>query len=98
MRVELAWIGPAGAVLREFEVGAGASLSEVLDLAAQDPLFAGAPLSGSAIGIFGRIVSPAELLADGDRIEIYRGPAVDPKLARRARAKARPRQTLRDPQ
>ena len=89
MRVELAWIGPAGAVGREFEVGAGATVGDALRLAAQYPEFAGAPLAGGAIGVVGRVVTPAERLAEGDRVEIYRGPAVDPKLARRARARAR---------
>jgi putative ubiquitin-RnfH superfamily antitoxin RatB of RatAB toxin-antitoxin module len=89
MRVELAWIGPAGAVVREFEVAAGASVGEVLELAARDPGFAGAPLAAGAVGVFGRLVTPAQPLADGDRIELYRGPAVDPKLARRARARSR---------
>ncbi|HEY1290759.1 MAG TPA: RnfH family protein [Burkholderiales bacterium] len=38
------------------------------------------------IGIHGRVVSAGTLLRDGDRVEIYRPLAVDPKEARRRRA------------
>lgn len=43
------------------------------------------------IGVFGRLAAPETVLADGDRVEIYRPLAVDPRLARRARALRRPR-------
>jgi len=89
MRIELAWIGPRGPVIRELDLDAAATVADALNQAAQEPAFAGAALQGRAVGIFGRIVTPERRLAEGDRLEIYRGPAVDPKLARRARAKAR---------
>lgn len=41
------------------------------------------------LGIFGKEVAPDALLADGDRVEIYRPLAIDPKDARRARAGAK---------
>lgn len=47
---------------------------------------------GAPVGIFGRRVAPQALLADGDRVEIYRPLLLDPKLRRRRRAQARPRQ------
>lgn len=44
---------------------------------------------GTAVfGVFGRVVSPDHRLKDGDRVEIYRPLKVDPKTARRARAKS----------
>ena len=88
MDVELVWIGPAGAVVREFTVAADATVGQVLELASRESAFAAAPLAGGSVGIFGRIAHPGERLAEGDRIEIYRGPAVDAKLARRARARS----------
>jgi len=42
-----------------------------------------------AVGIFGRRVPPATRLADGDRVEIYRPLALDPKEQRRRRARNR---------
>jgi hypothetical protein len=38
-------------------------------------------------GIFGRRVAPETSLRDGDRVEIYRPLLIDPKAARRAKAK-----------
>lgn len=43
--------------------------------------------AGPSYGIFGRRVAPTQRLVDGDRIEIYRPLQVDPRLARRRRAK-----------
>jgi len=40
------------------------------------------------LGIFGVEVRQDALLADGDRVEIYRPLAVDPKEARRTKARA----------
>lgn len=36
-------------------------------------------------GIWGRVVTPDQLLHDGDRLELYRPLTVDPKVARRER-------------
>ena len=41
----------------------------------------------NAVGIFGRRVPAATRLADGDRVEIYRPLALDPKEQRRRRAR-----------
>ena len=37
------------------------------------------------VGVWGKKVSQRHVLADGDRLEIYRGLRVDPKVARRQR-------------
>lgn len=47
-------------------------------------------LSLTPIGIFSKKVSLSSLLKSGDRIEIYRPLKLDPKQARRVRAKAKP--------
>jgi putative ubiquitin-RnfH superfamily antitoxin RatB of RatAB toxin-antitoxin module len=39
------------------------------------------------IGVFGKVVAPGARLADGDRVELYRPLTLDPKEARRRRAK-----------
>jgi putative ubiquitin-RnfH superfamily antitoxin RatB of RatAB toxin-antitoxin module len=43
-------------------------------------------LRSHRLGIFGKVVAPGAPLADGDRLEIYRPLALDPKEARRRRA------------
>lgn len=40
--------------------------------------------------VFGAKVSPDSALAEGDRVELLRALTVDPKVARRKRAEARP--------
>lgn len=42
-----------------------------------------------ALGIFGRKVTGDHVLIAGDRLELYRGLAVDPRARRRARATER---------
>lgn len=37
------------------------------------------------LGIWGRVAGPQTVLRDGDRLEVYRGLRVDPKVARRER-------------
>jgi putative ubiquitin-RnfH superfamily antitoxin RatB of RatAB toxin-antitoxin module len=49
----------------------------------------GLPHEGLQLGIFGRRVAPARTLKDGDRVEILRPLAEDPKEARRRRARKR---------
>ena len=41
----------------------------------------------TVFGVFGRVVSADHPLKDGDRVEIYRPLKVDPRTARRVRAK-----------
>jgi putative ubiquitin-RnfH superfamily antitoxin RatB of RatAB toxin-antitoxin module len=39
------------------------------------------------VGVYGKLVSRERILDEGDRVEIYRALAADPKAARRARVK-----------
>ncbi len=43
-------------------------------------------LSKFAVGVFGEVVSNAQILKDQDRVEIYRPLTIDPMRARRKRA------------
>lgn len=43
------------------------------------------------LGVFGRLIRPEQLLEDGDRVEILRPLAMDPREARRLRARRRGR-------
>jgi len=49
----------------------------------------GLPAGGLRLGIGGREVRAGQLLHDGDRVEILRPLALDPKEARRQRARKR---------
>jgi uncharacterized protein len=43
-------------------------------------------LGRQKLGIYGKVIAAGAALADGDRVEIYRPLALDPKEARRRRA------------
>lgn len=75
---EIALHLPAGATLRD--------ALERSDLAARHP---GVDFDHARVGIFGRLADRGSVLADGDRVEVYRDLIVDPKKARRGRVHAR---------
>jgi putative ubiquitin-RnfH superfamily antitoxin RatB of RatAB toxin-antitoxin module len=87
IRIEIVHAEPLRSVVKSFRLPPGALIADALRLAAADQDFLGIDLSGSAVGIFGKVAHKDQPLKDGDRIEIYRPLAEEPKLARRQRAK-----------
>ncbi|GAC1477725.1 MAG: RnfH family protein [Steroidobacteraceae bacterium] len=87
LAIEIAYAEPHSGIVKEVRLPAGSCVADALRLAACDPDFAGIDMMNSAIGIFGRLAGRDQPLRSGDRIEIYRPLAADPKEARRARAK-----------
>jgi putative ubiquitin-RnfH superfamily antitoxin RatB of RatAB toxin-antitoxin module len=85
--VELVYAEPGRAVVKAFRLLRGACIADLLGLAAAALEFSGIDMGRSAVGVFGRLAPPSQLLKDGDRVEIYRPLAVDPKNARRARVR-----------
>ena len=64
----------------------GATIAEAIDRANLAGRVEGVDLSKCPVGIFGKRARRDTLLADGDRVEIYRSLRVDPKRARARRA------------
>ncbi len=81
IRVELVDARPGGVRVEALILPAGSTLADAL-------ASAGLAVPGR-VGIFGRLASPETVLAEGDRIEVYRPLLQDPKDARRQRAKRR---------
>lgn len=85
------YLSPQRHLVLPVQVGPGATLAEVvrasglLDLA---PELAGQALD---LGVFSRPRQGTEAVQPGDRIEVYRPLAIDPKEARRVRAEVRRR-------
>lgn len=93
MLIEVVHALPERAVVRAYQLAEGATVADALALAAADPAFAGVPIAAAPVGVFGLAVSRDRPLRAGERVEIYRLLALDPKAARRARAvQARRRQ------
>ncbi len=89
MRVEVVYALPQRAIVKTYAWGRRRRSTMRWPSAAADPDFSGIDLDHAPVGIFGRPAGRDQPLNDGDRIEIYRPLAVDPKAARRARAKQR---------
>ena len=79
MKVEVVYAEPEAAEVRAVDLPAGATVRDALAAC-------GFQLQNHAVGIFGKRVALDQRLVDGDRIEIYRPLAIDPKEARRRRA------------
>lgn len=86
--VEVVFATPEKQVLKKLQVPRGASVAEVLarsDLARQFP---GLVTEDAATGIWGKLVAADHVVDDGDRVELYRPLAIDPREARRQLAQA----------
>jgi uncharacterized protein len=85
IRVEIVYAQAQRSVAKSLKMPQGALIADALKLAAADEDFRGVDLMNGAVGIFGKVVRKDQQLMDGDRIEIYRPLAEEPKLARRKR-------------
>jgi putative ubiquitin-RnfH superfamily antitoxin RatB of RatAB toxin-antitoxin module len=77
-------------VAKALSLPQGATLEQALRQAALDADLRDVDLSRAPLGIFGCIARRDQVLHHGDRIEIYRPLAEDPKIARRRRARRPP--------
>ncbi len=69
---------------------AGATVANAIALSGIAALHPEIDPGAGAVGIFGRRVSLSTQPAAGDRIEIYRPLAADPKQSRRAKGRGKP--------
>ncbi|MCY3838271.1 MAG: RnfH family protein [Gammaproteobacteria bacterium] len=81
MKVEVVYATAEGANSEELELPEGTSVQAAVAASR----FASTPVTGTAI--FGKVVGADRILDDGDRIELLRELLIDPKDARRRRAK-----------
>jgi uncharacterized protein len=81
MEVEVVEARPEGARVVRLKLPAGATVRDAL-AASEFHL-----RKDQLLGIFGKRVALDQPLADGDRVEIYRPLVIDPKEARRRRAR-----------
>jgi hypothetical protein len=91
LRVSVVYLRPALTFMRTLVLQAPATVGEAIeasDVRRQVPELAGAEL---AVGVFGQPRTAADVLHDGDRVEIYRPLTIDPKEARRVRVAVRRR-------
>lgn len=84
--VEVAYALPERQAILDVEVPQGTTALEAARLSGIAVKFEGIDLDNAKLGIFGKAVSPQQVLKSGDRVEIYRALVADPKEVRKARA------------
>lgn len=72
----------------QLSLPAGSRVADAIERSGIRAMLPGIAIRDDRLGIFARKVSPDTLLRDGDRVEIYRPLRIDPKEARRKRARA----------
>jgi putative ubiquitin-RnfH superfamily antitoxin RatB of RatAB toxin-antitoxin module len=87
IRVEVAYATPARQTVIELSVEPGSTIEAVIEKSGILDAYPEIDLSKQSVGVFSESRILADTLEDGDRVEIYRSLTIDPKDARRKRAK-----------
>jgi uncharacterized protein len=85
--IELIYIEPASQNSLRLDIVKGSNINQAIHLSGLLERFPEIDLEVNKVGIFSKIQKLDTILQSGDRIEIYRPLLVDPKEARRQRAK-----------
>lgn len=85
MKVEVVRAWPDRFERVELELPAGAVVADALRASGMVP---GEQADATAVAVFGVVCGLQDALRDGDRVELLRSLLIDPKQARRRRAKA----------
>ena len=85
--IEIAYALSHVQILKTLEVSSGCTAKEAIILSGIMDQFPEIDLTKNKIGIFSKFIQPDTLVQPKDRIEIYRPLIIDPKDARRLRAK-----------
>jgi hypothetical protein len=90
LRIAVAWSPGAGQAFElALELPAGSTALDAIRASGVLQRPSAIDLSTQAIGIWGRVAALDAILSEGDRVEVYRPLAIDPKEARRLRARRR---------
>ncbi|OGA18150.1 MAG: RnfH family protein [Betaproteobacteria bacterium RIFCSPLOWO2_12_FULL_63_13] len=86
MHIEVVYGAPVTPVRCRLNLPMGSTVGDAVRACGLLEQYPEINLNRNRVGIFGRLVSQAAPLRDGDRVEIYRPLQADPKEARRRRA------------
>lgn len=87
MRIEVAYATPEEQVILLLEAPEVLTVEQAIRASGILERFPEIDLSLNGVGIFGRVCPLESRLMPGDRVEIYRPLLVDPRVARRERAR-----------
>ncbi|EEA00884.1 protein of unknown function UPF0125 [Burkholderia sp. H160] len=85
LSVEVCYALAGEQVLIPVELPAGATLQQAIDASGILQRFPAIDLTTQKVGVFGKLKPLDAVLADHDRVEIYRPLLVDPKVSRQRR-------------
>ncbi len=98
VRVEVVYALPTQQWVVELELDAGSTVRDALARVQHEDGFSVLDVEHMAVGIWGQVIDDRDrVLADEDRVELYRGLVMDPMSARRARANASPKRSAGSP-
>jgi putative ubiquitin-RnfH superfamily antitoxin RatB of RatAB toxin-antitoxin module len=89
MRCEVAYARPGRQFVLNVQLPDGASARDALLASGLIESCSEIDPQTAVFGVFGRVVPAEHRLQEGDRVEIYRPLLLDPRAARRARAKSK---------
>ncbi len=84
--VRLVYAQPDSVWQADLELPCGATVAQAIDASQFPRLFPNYPRDALAVGIYGQVCGTDRVLAEGDRIEIYRPLTFDPMESRHRRA------------
>ncbi len=87
IRAEVVYATPEKQCVLYVELDAPVTLGEVIVQSGILDMFPAIDLTTQKIGVFSKIRALTDRVNDGDRIEIYRPLIIDPKEARRSKAR-----------
>lgn len=87
LRVSVVYAEPDRAFNMDVSLLDGATVADAIVQSGFGTAHPGIEIRDDCLGVFGRRVAPDTVLRDGDRVEICRPLRIDPKEARRRRAR-----------
>jgi hypothetical protein len=87
LHVEVIFADAAGVFKKSLQVQPGATVADAVRVSEIAADLGVSEIDPARVGVFGREAGSTTLLRDGDRVEIYRPLKIDPKEARRRRAR-----------
>lgn len=89
MRIQVAYARPERQLVLDLEVPPDTSARDAVRRSGMAREFPEIDPEAAPLGVYGRTVDGDEVLRAGDRVEIYRPLEIDPREARRQRARLR---------
>jgi uncharacterized protein len=87
LHVDVVFAGEDEVFRKSLQIEPGATVADAVRVSGIAADLGVGGIDPGRVGVFGRVVSSTTLVRDGDRVEIYRPLKIDPKEARRRRAR-----------